>query len=270
MKLAMTVSALGSRSRSSPPSSSATGVVAARMADAATPRVPLTTMFQAAQTPPTASDTPRTSTRGPWPTTGRNTANSRNGSSMTRRLASRPGGTRPVLARPARARTYSPKAQNASRGVATTARTNSRVAAILHWGRARSGGSGRLRPVAVGAQGADHGEQGQPDAEGDQHADQPGDAGAEPVVADALDGVAGQGPVLEQVLPGVGGDAVVLGDLVEPIRGAGGEPADQHGQADGGQQAAEQEDAEVGAHRQRTSPAVSAGLAPRTSGVWRP
>ena len=50
-----------------------------------------------------------------------------------------------------------------------------------------------LRPVAVGAHGADHGEQGQPDAEGDQHADQPGDPGAEPVVADALDGVAGIG-----------------------------------------------------------------------------
>jgi hypothetical protein len=33
-----------------------------------------------------------------------------------------------------------PKAQNASRGVATTARTNSRLAAILHWGRARCSG----------------------------------------------------------------------------------------------------------------------------------
>ena len=47
---------------------------------------------------------------------------------------------RPTVATPARATAYSPKAQKASRGVATTARTNSRLAAILHWGRARCSG----------------------------------------------------------------------------------------------------------------------------------
>src|SRR4030095_9401134 len=94
MNPAMTVSVLGSRSRSSPPSSSATGVVPARIADATRPRVPLTRMFQAPQSPPTASDMPRTSTRSPWPTIGRKNAKARNGSSLRTRGGRGGGGGR--------------------------------------------------------------------------------------------------------------------------------------------------------------------------------
>jgi hypothetical protein len=102
--------------------------------------VPLATMFQAAQSPSLASDTPRTSTRSPCPTSGRNTAKSRNGSSMTSRRTRVPRGSPATLARMASATAYTPKAQNASRGVATTASTNSTAAASLHWGRARCSG----------------------------------------------------------------------------------------------------------------------------------
>ena len=103
MNPAMVVKAAGRRSRSSPRSSSGTGVVAARMTEVATPRVPLATMFQAAQSPSTDSATPSTSTRSPCPTRGRNTAKSRNGSSMTRRLARVARGSPATLARTASA-----------------------------------------------------------------------------------------------------------------------------------------------------------------------
>ena len=66
----------GTRSRSRPRSSSGTVVVEASTTDAATPSVPLTTMFHAPQSPATESDTPSTSTRSPCPMNGRNTANS--------------------------------------------------------------------------------------------------------------------------------------------------------------------------------------------------
>ena len=79
------VSAFGSRSRSSPRRSSDTVVVEASTMLAATPSVPFTTMFQAAQSPLTESDRPSTSTCSPCPTIGRKRAKARKGSSITSR-----------------------------------------------------------------------------------------------------------------------------------------------------------------------------------------
>ena len=75
--------------RSKPRRKSGTGVVAARITLAATPIVPLIRMFHIAHRPSTDSDRPSTSIRSPWPTSGRNTANSTNGTSITRRLATK-------------------------------------------------------------------------------------------------------------------------------------------------------------------------------------
>ena len=62
-------------------------MVAARITLAATPIVPLIRMFHIAHRPSTDRERPSTSIRSPWPTNGRNTANSTNGTSITRRLA---------------------------------------------------------------------------------------------------------------------------------------------------------------------------------------
>ena len=61
--------------------------------------------------------------------------------------------------------------------------------------------SSRRRPRAR-PHGPEQREQRQPDPEGDQHPDQPGEAGAEPLVVDALDRVVGQRAVGEQVVLG--------------------------------------------------------------------
>src|SRR5215212_4676207 len=104
------------------------------------PQGPLGQDVPGPQRPSTASDMPMTSTRSPWPTIGRKNAKARNGSSIRSRLARVAGGILATAARTASSSPYRPKAQNASLGVATTARTNSGVAAILHWGRARYSG----------------------------------------------------------------------------------------------------------------------------------
>src|SRR6478752_3432243 len=137
MKLAMPTTGFGIRSRSSALSSSGTVVVAVSNADAATPRVPFTTMFQAPDSPGSDSVRKPTSLYGPRATNGRNTANARKGSSMTSRLASRPSGTCAAIAMPTMINASSANAQIASRGVATTAKTNSTVATSLHSGASR-------------------------------------------------------------------------------------------------------------------------------------
>ena len=104
---------------------------------AATPSVALTRMFQAAHIPATDSEAPSTSTRSPRPTNGRRTANATNGTSMARRRPISRNGTPATTARPASTTAKQPYAQNASRGVETTASTKRTVAATLHSGGAR-------------------------------------------------------------------------------------------------------------------------------------
>ena len=129
MNPAMAVRTRGTRRRSSPASSSATGVVAAStMAaehaegalDHDVPRRPQARLRQAtgrARRP-----------AAPAPTNGRKTAKARNGH-LDRAAGAAPsrGGQRAPRPRPrpAARRRGAPKAQNASRGVATTASTNS-------------------------------------------------------------------------------------------------------------------------------------------------
>ncbi len=86
----------GTLRRSSPRSRSGTLVVAAIRIVAVTPSVAFTMMFHAAHSPTTESDTPRTSTRSPWPTIGINAAKARNGISMTSRRPTKPNGTCPT------------------------------------------------------------------------------------------------------------------------------------------------------------------------------
>ena len=88
----------GTRRRSSPPSSAGIDVVDASTIDAATPIVALATMFHAAHNPASDRLNQSTSTRGPLPSTGRSTANSRNGTSITRRRTTDGSGTEPISA----------------------------------------------------------------------------------------------------------------------------------------------------------------------------
>ena len=62
-------------------------MVAARVSDASTPSVPLTARPHAATSPGSETVTPSTSTCGPVATNGTSAANTRNGTSMTIRLA---------------------------------------------------------------------------------------------------------------------------------------------------------------------------------------
>ncbi len=62
----------------------------------ATPRVPFTRMFHIAHSPATDSETPNTSTRSPCPTTGKSSANKRNGTSITSRRRTKVSGMRPT------------------------------------------------------------------------------------------------------------------------------------------------------------------------------
>src|SRR4051812_10520730 len=268
MNPAMAVRARGRWSRSRPCNSSATGVVAARMMDADTPSVPLATMFQAAHSPGCESETPSTSTRGEDPSTGRNTAKPRNGTSIRSRRTSVRRGTDAITATAAITTPYAANAQNASRGVATTASTKTRSAAILSCGGARwttvepgisspsvpvwpgwppltSGPAGRLRAGSSPPRPADDDEEPARQTKGDGDPDEAGEAPAEPIVVDAPDRVPGGRPVVERVGLRVAGEALVDGHLVEPVRLAAGLGAHDEGEEEREEEAPGEEDPEA-------------------------
>ena len=145
MKPIIAVRTRGKRRRPKPLSRSGTRVVAARITEAAAPSVALATMFQAAHRPSRDRDSPITSRRSPRPMKGRNTANSRKGSLDEEAAEQEAGGRRPAAAAAATRAAWAPKAQKASRGVATTAITNSSVAASFTSGRRRCSGPSAWR-----------------------------------------------------------------------------------------------------------------------------
>ena len=131
---------------------------------------------------------------------------------------------------------------------------------------------GSARPSPSEPHGPQEREQRQPDAEGDQHADEPGEAGAQPVVVDALDRVAGQRAVRRTGAAWRCGEALVHGDLVQPVRRAGREPADAARPARGRPAARRRRRGArlERAHGSARLPQPSrAGFGPRTSGAWR-
>ncbi len=73
----------GIRSRWRPRSRSCGSVVAARVSEARTPMVPLTSSAMPATSPGSETVTPRTSVRGPWAMKGIRTAKTANGTSTT-------------------------------------------------------------------------------------------------------------------------------------------------------------------------------------------
>ncbi len=77
----------GIRSRRRPARTATGSVVAARVSEASTPRVPLASSPQAASRPGSETETPSTSVCGPVATNGTSSANSTNGVSTTIRLA---------------------------------------------------------------------------------------------------------------------------------------------------------------------------------------
>ena len=87
MKDMMSTSSAGIRSRRSPAITCCGSVVAARVSEAITPRVPLASRPQAESSPGSDTATPSTSVRGPVATNGIRTANSTNGTSITIRRA---------------------------------------------------------------------------------------------------------------------------------------------------------------------------------------
>ena len=140
MNAVIDTSVRGTRNRSSPARMCGIDVVDAITTVAATPSVPLATMFHAAHSPASDRLRPSTSTRGPRPTNGNSTANSRNGTSMTSRRATTRSGTEPISAARTIRPACAPNAQNCSFGVATTAKMNSSVASNLHCGGRRWSG----------------------------------------------------------------------------------------------------------------------------------
>lgn len=81
----------------------------------------------------------------PVPRNGSATAKSTNGSSIIARRSSQPGPTRASAATAATSSAYPPKAQNASRGVATTATVKTTIATILTSGGSRCTGEALSR-----------------------------------------------------------------------------------------------------------------------------
>ena len=182
---------MGSRRRSRPRSSSGTGVVAATIAEAATPRVPLTRMFQAPHSPPTDSGHAEDLDPFALADERQEQGEGRNGSSMTRRLARKASGTRPTAATPASASGVQRRRPRRPRGGGHDGEDEQHGGGDLALGAGagaagcprggRAGGRGRrprsaalgsARPVvAAAAHGPEDGEQRQPDAEGDRHAD---------------------------------------------------------------------------------------------------
>src|SRR5215211_5614264 len=263
MKPATVVKARGTWRRSSPRRIAASSVVETRSTAAKAPRVPLARMFHAPQSPLSDKDRGPTSTRGPAATNGRRTAKARKGASRTRRRATTPRGTRPSDARPTSTARSATNAHQASRGVATTATTNSAVAATLHCGGRRwraesastcsevaaspaptgSAGPGVGRLVLRGlAQGPQQGEGADPEPEGDQDPDDAGHAGAEAVVVDATDLVVGDRAVGQVVLLLGLREALLVGHLGEPIRIGVGEGADEEGQGQRQEQPGDEEE----------------------------
>ncbi len=131
MNEAICTSSGGSFSRWRPSRSSRSSVVAARSTEAATPRVPLASTFQAPHRPLTLRDRPSTSIRPPSATNGMSTANATNGTSISSRLSRKAAGTRAAYATAASSSAYTPKAHIASRGVETTTTTKAKAAASL-------------------------------------------------------------------------------------------------------------------------------------------
>src|SRR5262245_33537807 len=229
----------GTRSRSSPARIWGIVVVDASTIDAATPMVPLTTMFHAAQSPASERLTPSTSTRGPRPTIGRSRANTRNGTSMTSRRTTDHSGTRPITAASATRPAWTPNAQNCSRGVATTAKTNSTVAASLHCAGRRCSGPGswinrwRWALMTSSAGPADDEHETGADDERRGNTGKTGDPRPHEPVVDTTHPVVGEGPVGERVGARPAVDALVGRDLLQPVGvrvGVGGEEDHQrHG-----------------------------------------
>ena len=221
MNPATVVKAGGRRSRSSPRSSSGTGVVAARTTEVATPRVPLATMFQAAQSPSTGQRHPEHLDPLALPD-----QRQEHGEEQERQLDHEPPGQgrqrqpghpgqdgqrhRVDPEGPERLARGGHDGQHEQHGGGQLALgPGSGGAGSSPEGRARGcGRPPRVSGARVGSEplpGPDadrlpltRSEQPAADPEGDQHADQAGEAGAEPLVADALDRVVGQGAVGEQ------------------------------------------------------------------------
>src|SRR5690606_34553997 len=282
MNVAICVIAAGTRSRSRPRIRSRMVVVPTSSSEVSRPRVALAMMFQPPSSPSTDSDRPATLTRSPAPRKGSANASATNGSSIVARRASRPGGTRARAATSATRAAYTPKAQNASRGVLTTATVNATAEAILTSGGSRRTGEspGRNRRcascpvptdrcllrrcgVAVPVPGtrrrvppADQPEQATADHERDQHSEQPGQTGAECFVVDAPDPVVGEHAVRQVVVAfrlchaGAVHDLAVLVEsaplqrgVLQPVGTAGGEDAHHPRQQQADHQTADEEPA---------------------------
>jgi hypothetical protein len=75
-------------------------VVEANNTEMLTPKVPLAKMFQHEISPASDNETPNTSTRGPEPMMGMNTAKITNGTSINMRLAKVSNGKRAISTNP--------------------------------------------------------------------------------------------------------------------------------------------------------------------------
>src|SRR3954454_206432 len=211
----------GSRSRSSPRSSSRGSVVAARIVAASTESVALASNPPPAASPDCDRDNPSTSTRGPGATNGISSANPTNGISTTSPRTSRPGPTPATAATDSTATrwpAYARGAQDACTGVATTSSAKARTDTTLRCGSSRCTRlvparyrAARAPPWAAptsvvdrrgGAAAADHQGQLPGDGQDGDHADDTGHAAGEAALG-AIDGVVGQ--------RGTGGDAVLGG-----------------------------------------------------------
>ena len=125
------VSIAGTRSRARPSGRSRAGVVAASVSETSTPRVPFTRMPHAAYRPGIDSDNPRTVTRAPPSANGSSTASVTNGNSISIRGPIQRREMPAIRHSTIRIARYAANAQNTSRGVATTAKTNATAHTIL-------------------------------------------------------------------------------------------------------------------------------------------
>ena len=219
-----------------------TDVVDASTIEAATPIVPLATMFHAAHSPGSRQAAGRARRpSGPRPTNGSSTANSRNGTSITSRRATPSSGMRADDAR--RATTspaWTPKAQNCSFGVATTANTNRtrrqqlalRGEAVQRPLAGAPGGAGAPPPTSGQAGAGRRRRWPVAGGSGRRRRRTTTNVAATPtrpamtvpsaVVVDPVGAVVGERAVGERVVAHVGVDALVGGDLLQPVRvGAG-------------------------------------------------
>src|SRR5690606_18784601 len=293
MNVAIWVSAEGQRSRSRPRIRSRTVVVPTISSEASTPRVAWARMFQPPSRPSTDSDRPATLTRSPAARKGSANARATNGSSMVARRASRVGSGRwwrpppPGRRTPRRPSTPPGGSSRPPRSTPPPPRSSPRGAAGGPATRpAGTAGACRARRprrllrgrcgVPVAAPGA-HGrgatptyqpEQAAADREGDEHPDQPRQAGAERLVVEAADPVVGEHAVGQVMVPFRLSHAGAAGDLAASVHSAALSGAVlQPGRAVGGEHAHHARQRQAHNRARREEPAVPPHAAPPVAGT---